>query len=372
MASTPSKYLFSILLLLSLSEIALCWKRYTAAARSLSAIATDIFRGGSTESKYISKVVHDPKVDDELLAMEIDLCGGEIIDPHLHIAPWFDDAETLVDELQANNVSIGILYNPYPKAILPFDMNTYTATIARESKGKVYALASLNTTHNDWASHRQFEMNRLREDLKADCVLGTKLAPPHTCLPLVGPIMDDILTVVSESKQKLLAMHIGTTPFCGPLGKRFGIECNCGEDCVDPTLLVPKIEQYPEVTFVLLHSGHEFLPSDSEYYYDFKYSDECIKLAKTYHNVYLSISAIFAQDEEGMLKYPGGFEMVKRMKDAGITHKVFWGSDASYNRGEIRPVLVTAIKAMKEAGWTEEERAWALRGCVRQVFKIPA
>ena len=36
---------------------------------------------------------------DRLLSNELHRCGGEIIDPHLHIAPWFDAAGPLVAEL---------------------------------------------------------------------------------------------------------------------------------------------------------------------------------------------------------------------------------------------------------------------------------
>jgi hypothetical protein len=35
---------------------------------------------------------------DRLLAGELTRCG-EIIDPHLHIAPWFNTAAPLIDEL---------------------------------------------------------------------------------------------------------------------------------------------------------------------------------------------------------------------------------------------------------------------------------
>jgi hypothetical protein len=310
--------------------------------------------------------------DDELLEQELARCNGVIIDTHLHTAPWFDDADTLMEELEANNVSIGLLYNPYTKYKAPYDHNTYTASIAAASNGTIFSLASLDTTHENWEEHRESEMQRLRTGLEnTKQVLGTKLAPPHSCLQLTGPIMDDILEVVNESKQKLLAIHMGTTPFCGPLGKQLGIEFNCNEECVNPALLIPKIEQYPEIKFALLHSGHEFLPEDSPYHYNFRFCDECIAMAKKYPNVYLSMSAIFAQEPDGTLRYPGGFEILRKMKEAGVTHKVFWGSDASFNRGQIRPVLITAIKAMIEGGWTEEERTWALNGCGRHVFGIP-
>jgi hypothetical protein len=313
-----------------------------------------------------------PADDDRLLANERERCGNEIIDPHLHTAPWFDTADQLIHELEANSVSIGLLYNPYPKFSLPYDINTFIHSIAASSNKKIFMLASLNTTHNNWEEHKEFELNRLKTFLDKDETVGAKLAPPNTCLPLTGPVMDDVVETVSQSNKKLLAIHIGTTPFCGPIGKQFGVECNCTEGYVNPTLLIPKVEKYPHVKFVLLHSGHEFLPPDSPDYYNFKNVDKCIAMAKTYPNIFLSMSAIFAQFEDGTMKYPGGQDVVRKMKEAGVTHKVFWGSDASYNRGQIRTVLINAIKAMINAGWTEEERTWALNGLAKQLFGLPS
>lgn len=328
----------------------------------------------STSDKDLSQIV-DNLTDEEILTKELERCEGEIIDPHIHTAPWFNnDPDALVEELTASNISTALLYDPYPKLVLPYDVNTYVHQITSGSKGRVYMLASFNTTHDNWEEHREAEMERLRTFLdKDDVVLGAKLAPPHCALPLQSPMINDFFQVVAESKQKLVAIHIGTTPFCGPLGKAFGLDIRCGAEYVNPALLRPNIEQYPDVKFILLHSGHEFLPPDTECgcYYDFKYRDECIKMAAEYPNVWLSMSALFAQEPDGTLKYPGGEETLKKMKEAGVTHKVFWGSDASFKQGQIKPVLLTAIRSMMKAGWTDEERTWALRGLTKELFCIP-
>ena len=348
------------------------WSPATTRVGSLRLTSTE---AGGSESSFITSVDGlnvNGVTDEELLENELERCGGVIIDTHLHTAPWMgENVETLLKELKDNSVAVGLLYNPYTKWLAPYDHNDFTAAFAADSDGKVFSLASLNTTHDDWGEHREEEMERLRTGLDRPQVLGTKLAPPHSCLPLTGPIMDDIMEVVSESRQKLLALHIGTTPFCGELGKQMGVECRCEEEYVNPALLIPKIEKHPDVTFCLLHSGHEFLPEGDPFYYDFVYCDNAIYMAQTYPNVYLSLSALFAQDPDGTLKYPGGFEVAQKMKEANVTHKVFWGSDASFIQGQIKPVLVTAIKAMIKAGWTEEERTWALHGCGKKVFKFP-
>jgi hypothetical protein len=49
--------------------------------------------------ELICSVDHDERLDYEILAKELERCEGEIIDPHLHSAPWFDDADTLLEEI---------------------------------------------------------------------------------------------------------------------------------------------------------------------------------------------------------------------------------------------------------------------------------
>ena len=309
---------------------------------------------------------------DRLLAYELARCG-EIIDPHLHIAPWFDRAAPLVEELASANISIGLLYNPYPKMTLPFDMNTYTHAIAEQSGGHIYALASLNTTHDVWEDHRDSEMERLATFLTKEHVLGTKLAPPHTCLSLTGQPLDDVIeTVHKASRAKVIAIHIGTTPFCGPLGEQLNLVMCCARDYVDPDLLIPKFKAYPDITFILLHAGHEFLPPESPFYYNFELVDKSIALAANYPNVWISLSAMFAQNADQTMKYPGGLENTQKFKKAGVTNKLLWGSDASYYQDQIRPALIESIKAMVTAGFTPEERCWTLSGAARQVFAIPS
>jgi hypothetical protein len=336
--------------------------------------ATDLNEGDTktSDSDDVGKISDND--DYNLLKEELDRCNGFIIDPHLHTAPWFNTSAQLIEELETNNISIGILYDPYGrmKGVLPtYDVNTYVHSIASSSNGKIWMLASLNTTHDNWDEHRVVEMMRLREFLNKREVLGCKLAPPHTALPLCGPVMDDIVATVADSPKKLMAIHIGTTPFLGPLGQAVGLYCNGTIDYVDPTRLIPYIEKHPEIKFLLLHSGHEFLPPDSEFYYNFANVDKCIAMAQKYPNVFLSISALFAQTPDGVMKYPGGDKIVQKIKDNNVCHKTFWGSDASYFQNQIRPVLISAIKAMIASNWTEAERTWTLSGLTKELFQIP-
>jgi hypothetical protein len=111
---------------------------------------------------FLTRVLaHLSPSGDKLQAKELQCCGGCIMNPHIHIAPWFNASGPLVEELESANISVGLLYNPYPKMFLPFDLNEYIHGIAKESEGRIYALASLNMTHDDWSDHREEELSRL-------------------------------------------------------------------------------------------------------------------------------------------------------------------------------------------------------------------
>jgi len=63
--------------------------------------------------------------------------------------------------------------------------------------------------------------------------------------------------------------------------------------------------------------------------------------------------------------------VVKKMKDAKVCHRVFWGSDAFFRQGRFKPVPISAMKAMIDARRTYEESTGTLRGLARESFKIP-
>jgi len=78
-------------------------------------------------------------------------------------------------------------------------------------------LASMNMVHENWDEHRDDEMQRLRNFLEKDEVLEGKMAPSNTCLSLRSPMANDFTDIVARSIKKLVACHIGTTPFFNPI-----------------------------------------------------------------------------------------------------------------------------------------------------------
>ena len=229
----------------------------------------------------------------------------------------------------------------------------------------IVGLASLNTT-GDWPKTKGAELERLRTALSLPEFAGAKLAPPHTCLELDSDAMRDVAAVVAASEKPVLTVHVGTTPFCGSLGKMFGVRACCGREYVDPTLLAPVLTAHPGLKVVLLHSGFDFIADEPEG--GVSYLSESIELAQRYPQAYLEISALFAESAAGELKYPGGEAAVGRIKEAGLAGRTIWGSDANWNPGMLGPNLVSALDAMSAAGFTREELCDALVGHSRHLF----
>ena len=63
--------------------------------------------------------------------------------------------------------------------------------------------------------------------------------------------------------------------------------------------------------------------------------------------------------------------MTRKIKQGSVARKTFGGNDASFVQGQIRPVLISAMRAMRAAGWTAAERTAALGSLAKQVFQIP-
>jgi len=303
--------------------------------------------------------------EDDFISSEITQ-SSEIIDMHLHLAPWFEASSQLKAELATANVSRGIIYAVYPPIDLGLpDANEEVSRISLESNGTIYGLASLNTT--DWNTTRDFELDRLHKALQRPEFVGTKLANPHTCLPLQSPIMADILEVVASSSKPVLGVHVGTTPFCI---MDSAVTACCERDYVDPLRIEDFISFYRNVTFVLLHSGFDFLPAGHALNYNGSLVKSAIGLAKKYPNVILETSAMHAQYANGTLKYPGGDEVYAAMHDANVSDRVIWGSDANHQMGFVKQVLESSIRALRNAGFSQEERCWALSGASRHVFGL--
>lgn len=123
------------------------------------------------------------------------------------------------------------------------------------------------------------------------------------------------------------------------------------------------------MTFILLHTGFDFLPFNDAHFYNGTLVQESIDLAKRYTNVWLEISAMFPTDFTVRPRNPTGTAVVKQIKDVGLANRVMWGSDANFP-GIISVALEWGVEAMIEGGYSEEERCSALVNGAKDVFGI--
>jgi len=125
------------------------------------------------------------------------------------------------------------------------------------------------------------------------------------------------------------------------------------------------------VTFILLHSGFDFLPPTDEFFYNGTLVESAISVAASHENAWLEISAMFPFEPDVRPRNPSGNATVQAIKNAGLANRVFYGSDANFP-GVMPVSLEWAVSAMVAAGFTEEERCSALVDTSQDIFWILA
>lgn len=298
-----------------------------------------------------------------LVQAELDRCGS-VVDTHMHLATWFSAPEPLLAEMTASGIQEGVIMAVYgPSNPFGTDPNEEIAKLVAQDKDgsarRLHGLASLNTTHADWDTHRDAELERLATFLEKPGMVGAKIAPPHTNLPMNSPILEEVIATIASSSHPVLGIHIGTTPFCGPFGDFIlGQKGNCDPEYVDPYFLEPFIQAFPDVTFVLMHGGQDFSPPDDPIvpFYNGENFDHSVELANKHSNVYIEISANLDRTEDGEYENPLAMENLRKLVTGGVQAKTIYGGDANAFPGRLLDYLNSTVVSLIDAGFTETER----------------
>jgi predicted TIM-barrel fold metal-dependent hydrolase len=333
---------------------------------------------------------------------EISRCGSPF-DAHLHLeAQWFsaDNAQPLLAEMTASGIDQGIIMAVYgPIDAIGVDPNEGVTSFVQQSNGRLFGLASLNTTAPDWETAKEAELARMTTYLEMDGFVAVKLAPPHTRLAMNSTVMGDILEVISKSSKPIVAIHVGTSkcnvdyrdyqwkrgtnlfsplaaPFCGPFGDFIlGQRGLCTQEYVDPYFLEDYIATYSNVTFVMMHGGQDFDDGTSGDipFYNGELFDHTLDLMGEYDNLVLEISAMLALNPSPDTSYrnPLAFENLLKVVDAGMQFRTLYGSDSNQFPGGMTTYLISTVDSLIDAGFTEEERCWILVDFPKQVYNIP-
>ncbi|MDI1484399.1 amidohydrolase family protein [Polyangium sp. y55x31] len=258
--------------------------------------------------------------------------------------------ESILGEIDDAGIWGAGLFAIYAPRTVGIASNELVAEDLTFAPDRFFGLASLRVDR--WTTDRDAELDRLKSTLSRPGFVGIKLAHAHQHFRMDDPAFFPIYEIAA-SMGKPLYLHTGTSPFPGTSQE---------PAYTDPTYLETAIQQFPGAKFILGHLGYDFIEKRHAGL------STCIRLAKTYSNVFLEPSALGSASSD-----PTGEnlkEAMRRMREAGITDRIIYGSDGPQSPGFVKGYLERTVAAMKEVGYTEQEAADVLAGNFARVFGV--
>lgn len=214
-----------------------------------------------------------------------------------------------------------------------------------------YGFASISQVN--WAENEQAALAELDRALSHPKMVGVKLAFAHNVEPLDNPAFDSIYQL-AERHDAPVYHHIGSSPL-----RRFDdFPDEAGRQryfrSFHPQFVEGAVQRFPRVRFILGHMGFDFNDEDVDGV------DEVFRLARTYPNVYLEISA-FGSDSHD----PDGSVMddiLGKAKEYGLIDRVIYGSDGPGFAGATEKYKDKTFASMARLGYTVEEVRQVMAG----------
>ncbi len=261
-------------------------------------------------------------------------------------------AEGILAEMDKGGVTQSVLYAVYTPRTVGISTNERVQADTAKAPDRLFGLASLRI--DNFQNDREAELNRLRSALQNPSMIGIKLAHAHQHFRMDDPLYFGIYQLAAELK-KPVYLHTGSSPFPGTSNE---------PPYTDPTYLEDAIKAYPGAIFILGHLGYNFGEQR------LGALDACIRLAKTYANVYLEPSALGSRGSD-----PTGENLkqaMARLREAGLVDRIIYGSDGPQSPGFVRDYLLRTVAAMRATGYTVDEAQAVLSGNFARVFNVPA
>ena len=307
---------------------------------------------------------------------EVPGSAHEVVDLHLHPGDWHSiphetqgylasrfpypfglrpeklaesalSAEAVLDELDAAGIERGVLFAVYAPRTVGVASNEVVLEAMAADPARLMGMASLST--DDWANASEQQLEALDVALSEEGMVGVKLAGAHQHFRLDDPAYFGIYEVAAAHDAPVYH-HTGTSPFPGTRTEL---------PYTNPAWLEAAVVAYPEVDFIVGHVGYDFRDRHLDEGFE-----AAIELAAAYPNVYLEPSALGSRhgDPEGTILA----EVMRRVRDEGLTDRVIYGSDGPQSPGFVADYLGRSLVAME--GWSDEEVAAALSGNFDRVF----
>ena len=266
-----------------------------------------------------------------------------------YVTPFTLNGKAILRELDSAGISAGgvfALYSPHSTGIASNEL------VAREialNPKRLYGFASLRV--DQWNVNGPGQLAKLESDLQnLDNFVGIKLAHAHQQFRFDDERFYAIYEIAGRLK-KPVYLHTGTSPNPGT---------RLEPPYADPAYLEEAIRRYPDTIFILGHTGYD---SDRQ---ALTFTDSALRLAGQYPNAYLEPGALGAKRAEGVLA-----DFLGRVKAAGLTGKMIYGSDGPQQPGYVKSHLERFVAGMEQAGYTVDDMRAILSGNFCRVFGLP-
>ena len=242
-----------------------------------------------------------------------------LVDSHYHLGQCrvFDldmSEEDVLEPHDAEGFDI-TLVQPYPGAPDPVATHDRIAALAASSEGRVRGFVSYNP-HREAAEYFA-EASRCVRDL------GFVAIKLHTIGHSLNPLSVDGGSVFETARELDVPVMLHTGP---------------GIPFADPTMVVPRAKQFPEVRIILGHAGWSM------------FTGSAIAVAETFDNIYLETSWCRSSDLAGLVARVGA-------------RRVMYGSDHPKN-------VAPELAKYRAAGLPQADLDLALGGTAVEVFRL--
>lgn len=256
--------------------------------------------------------------------------------------------EGVIEELDAAGIQMGVLYGSYFPATSGVATNEYVGRQLAVNRERLKGFAGIRV--DQWNRDAAEQLRRAQEAVRTYGMIGLKLAPAHAQTRLDDERLYAIYALAARLEVPVY-VHTGTSPFPGTRQE---------PPYTNPAYLEEAIRLHARTIFVLGHAGYDTANGN------LGYIDECIRLARTYPNVYIEPGAL-GSPRAGALTV----EAMRRLHDPAIIDRILYGSDGPQRAGYLKAHLERTVAAMQEVGYTVEEMRKVLADNFTRVYRLP-
>ncbi|MDE0245565.1 MAG: amidohydrolase family protein [Gammaproteobacteria bacterium] len=316
---------------------------------------------------------------DEPARMGVEINGERlaVIDMHLHTGTWntkslrfqqrllgripderkpvmirnMDQSQTgqgILATLDEVGISAGGVFAVWSPATTGIATNEFTAKQVAVNPDRLFGFASFRADR--WNRDGSEQLRKMEEAIEKHGMVGIKVAHAHQQFRLDDPRFEGVYEIAQRQGTPIY-LHTGTSP--NPGTRTEAPYC-------DPAYLEGAIRRYPDVVFILGHSGYD------SFNRALTYTDSAIDLAQRYSNVYLEPGALGARRATGVLQ-----DYLERIRAGGVIDKLLYGSDGPQFAGYVKSHLDAFVAGMQAAGYTTDEMRLILADNFTRVFGMP-